>query len=248
MERQGVGASRARYVEIADYLRACVAAAGGGSRLPSESELCRRFGVSRMTVRQAVQQLAADGLIYRSRGRGTFVADHPVPRLLGSPLSFSESMSRRGGQTSSRLLEGSVEKASPEDSEALELPAGGSVVVVERLRLSDDIPMAIERAILEPRLAGVLENDLEGGSLHAVMESMGRIPTLAQARVSARAAGPAERGLLELERDDDVLLCERRVIRDQDGVPLEHTETRYAARRYVFEVVLQRDYDYAPGN
>ena len=72
------------------------------------------------------------------------------------------------------------------------------------------------------------------------MERMGRIPTRAQAWVSARVADSRERRLLEL-KDPAVILAERRVITDQDGRPLEHTETRYAAERYTFEAVLERD-------
>ncbi|HXF56712.1 MAG TPA: GntR family transcriptional regulator [Actinomycetota bacterium] len=229
-----------RYGQIARYLRALVAAGAPGDRLPSDADLCRRFSVSRMTARQAVQVLVNEGLCYRRRGQGTFVAPRPVPRLLGSPLSFTESMRRRGLRASSRVLLAEVRNPDPEDVEALGLRPGERVAVLERLRLADDVPMAIERAVLVPDLAPVLAEDLERGSLHAAMERLGRVPTRAQSWVSARLATPTERRLLELG-PRDVLLCERRVITDQRGRPLEHTETRYAARRYVFEAVLHRD-------
>lgn len=229
-----------RYGQIARYLRGLVAAGAPGDRLPSDAELCRRFSVSRMTARQAVQVLVNEGLCYRRRGRGTFVAPRPVPRLLGSPLSFTESMRRRGLRASSLILLAEVRNPDPEDVEALRLEPGERVAVLERLRLADDVPMAIERAVLVPDLAPVLAEDLERGSLHAAMERLGRIPTRAQSWVTARLATSTERRLLELG-PRDVLLCERRVITDQHGRPLEHTETRYAARRYVFEAVLRRD-------
>ena len=85
-----------RYQEIADYLRRLISASRPGDRLPSEAELCERFGVSRMTVRQALQVLANEHLLVRRRGEGTFAAPRMVARLLGSPLSFTESMRRRG--------------------------------------------------------------------------------------------------------------------------------------------------------
>jgi GntR family transcriptional regulator len=229
-----------RYGQIARYLRTLVAAGSPGDRLPSDAELCERFSVSRMTARQAVQVLVNEGLCYRRRGRGTFVAPRPVPRLLGSPLSFTESMRRRGLRATSRVLVAEVREADPEDVAALGLEEGDRVAVLERLRLADDVPMAIERAVLVPELAPVLAEDLERGSLHAAMERLGRVPTRAHSRVTARLATATERRLLELG-PRDVLLCERRVILDQQGRPLEHTETRYAARRYVFEAVLQRD-------
>ncbi|HSJ50582.1 MAG TPA: GntR family transcriptional regulator [Actinomycetota bacterium] len=229
-----------RYERIARHLRKRVRAASPGDRLPSDAELCHRFSVSRMTARQAVQQLVNEGLVVRRRGRGTFVAATPVARLLGSPLSFTESMRRRGLRGSSRMLRAEVTSPAPVDAEMLGLRPGDRVVVLERLRLADDVPMAIERAVLVPALIAVLQDDLENGSLHDAMERLGRIPTRAHATVTARPATAAERRLLELTARD-VLVCERRVISDQQGEPLEHTETRYASRRYLFEAVLQRD-------
>jgi GntR family transcriptional regulator len=229
-----------RYTEIAAYLRGLVADAAPGARLPSDAQLCERFGVSRMTARHAVQQLVTEGLLYRRRGQGTFVAERPVPRLLGSPLSFTESMLRRGLKASSRAMAAGIADPSAADIAALQLCKGEWVVVLERLRLADGIPMAIERAVMAPRLAPVLEDDLENGSLHAAMERRGWIPTRAEAHVTARPATAEERRLLELGRAG-LLLCERRIISDQAGEPLEHTETRYAAQRYAFEAVLHRD-------
>jgi GntR family transcriptional regulator len=229
-----------RYEEIARFLRAEVASAIPGSRLPSESELCTRFGVSRMTARAALQILDHEGLIIRRRGRGTFVASRPVPRLLGSPLSFTESMRRRGLTTASRLLAAGEVDPTQEDRDALGLAEGERPLVLERLRIASEVPMAIERVILHPSLQAVLDEDLATGSLHAALERMGRIPTRAQAWVSARVADSRERKLLDLE-EPAVILSERRVITDQDGRPLEHTETCYAAERYTFEAVLERD-------
>lgn len=229
-----------RYEEIARFLRAEVAAAAPGERLPSESELCARFSVSRMTARAALQILDNEGLIVRKRGRGTFVGSRPVPRLLGSPLSFTESMRRRGLSTSSRVLAAGEVVATREDEEALGLSEGERPLLVERLRLASEVPMAIERVILHPSLHEVLDEDLAAGSLHTALERMGRVPTRAQAWVTARVADSRERKLLDLD-EPAVILAERRIITDQEGRPLEHTETAYAAERYTFEAVLQRD-------
>jgi GntR family transcriptional regulator len=193
-----------------------------------------------MTARQAVQLLVNEGRVYRRRGQGTFVAAGRVARMLGSPLSFTESMRRRGLHASSRTLAASVTEPAPEDAEMLGLHEGERVVVLERLRLADDVPMAIERAVLVPALITILQEDLPDGSLHAAMQGLGRIPTRAHATVTARPATTAERRLLQLSAKD-VLVCERRVISDQHGAPLEHTETRYASQRYLFEAVLLRD-------
>jgi GntR family transcriptional regulator len=229
-----------RYRQIADHLRTLVDSGEPGDRLPSDAELCAAFGVSRMTARQAVDQLLVESLVVRHRGQGTFVAERPVPRLLGSPLSFTASMRRRGSTVSSRLLAAGLVAPEPADAAALRLAEDADVVLVERLRIADGIPMAIERAALIPELAAILERDLATGSLHTEMERLGHRPTTSHARVTARLADPRESRLLGLD-SVGVLLCERRVIEDQDGVPVEHTETRYAAERYVFEAVEHRD-------
>jgi GntR family transcriptional regulator len=229
-----------RYQEIATHLRGLIARGSPGDRLPSDAELCEQFGVSRMTARQAVQQVEQDGLLYRRRGQGTFIAPRPAMRVLGSPLSFTESMRRRGLRASSRLLAFGPIDPQPEDVAALQLRAREKPVLIERLRLADEVPMAIERVIMNPSLRGIDPAELESGSLHAAFERMGRLPTRAQAWVTARLADPGERRLLEVAHPA-VLLLERRVISDQNDLPLEHTETRYAAERYRFEAVLRRD-------
>lgn len=232
--------SRPRYEDIAAFLRVEIAGGIPGTRLPSEAELCDRFEVSRMTARAALQVLDNEGLIVRRRGKGTFVAPRPVPRLLGSPLSFSESMRRRGTPTTSRILASGEIEPTEADRDALGLKSHERPMVLERLRLASDIPMAVERAVLHPSVAAILDEDLANGSLHGALEAIGRVPTRAQAWVSARIPDDRDRKLLELV-DPAVLLVERRVIADQDLRPIEHTETRYAADRYTFEAVLHRD-------
>ena len=229
-----------RYEEIARYLRTLVADAKPGDRLPSDAELCERFSVSRMTARHAVEVLANENLIVRRRGKGTFVASRRVPRLLGSPLSFTESMRRRGLTATSRVLVRAFEPPAAEDVDALGLAPGGTVLVLERLRLADGTPMAIERAVLHPAVATRLPDDAHIPSLHEAFEHLGHLPSRALATVSARTVTTREARYLELPRNG-VVLCERRIIENQHGLPLEHTETRYAAARYEFDAVLHRE-------
>src|ERR687890_293279 len=162
-----------RYRAIEQYLRALVERAGPGDPLPSEAELCERFSVSRMTVRQALQELTNDGLVERRRGQGTFVAHRPVHRRPGVFLSFTEEMNRRGGQGTSRLLRAGLDDPRRPEAEDLGLAPGGQVVRVVRVRLADGVPVALEDAALVPELAGVLEEDLGGGSLHSALERRG---------------------------------------------------------------------------
>lgn len=229
-----------RHEEIADHLRRVIAGSSPGDRLPSDAELCARFGVSRMTARQAVQTLANEQLLYRQRGRGTFVATPPIPRVLGSPLSFSASTRRRGMVPGSVVLASGRRPALADEAEALGLAADDLVIMVDRVRLADSVPVAIEHAAIHPSCDFVLEADLAAGSLHESFAGHDRFAAAAFARVVSRRATAVERRLLELG-PDGVVLCERRTIVDQDGEPLEHTETVYAAERYRFEAVLRPD-------
>lgn len=229
---------RARYEQIADHLRALVASGGPGDRLPSEAELCAEFGVSRMTARQAVQVVAHDGLVDRRRGAGTFIRSRPVPRDLGSPLSFTGSMRERGMTSSSQTLTSGETDLSEDEATALGVPVGAGGFVLERLRLAEGTPMAIERAVMTRDLASALGEGFQEGSLHDAFRAIGRNPTEAHAEVQARRATKRERELLGLPTSG-IVVTETRTIFDQDGAALEWTETRYAASRYRFRAVLR---------
>ena len=183
---------------------------------------------------------ATSGCVVRRRGEGTFTAPRVVARLLGSPLSFTESMRRRGLRASSRMLHAGWIDPSPEDRAALRLPVG-QPGHRRRAPASRRRPPDGHRAGRRPADAAPASSTTTWPVARSTTRSSGsgRIPTRAQARVSARPATDIERRLLGLD-PDGVVLSERRTIDDQDGIPIEHTETLYAAERYEFEAVLQR--------
>lgn len=231
---------QAKYLDIADHLRELVSDAEPGDVLPSDADLCRDFDVSRMTARHAVQLLVNEHLVERRRGKGTFVASRRVPRALGSPLSFTESMRQRGLKASSRAIDSRVAPANEDEATALGIGPGEAVYVIERVRLADGVPMAIERAALPTDIAALIDNDLVSGSLHRSFQEVGFDPTKAHADVSARLATEREREHLDMT-PVSVVLAEERTIFDQQDRPLEHTVTLYAADRYSFSAVLLPD-------
>jgi GntR family transcriptional regulator len=225
-----------RYYEIEQALRARIEELKPGDTLPSDAELCTEFGVSRMTARNAMTRLAQEGIVNRIPGRGTFVAERPVHRQAGSLISFTDEMRRRGRRPSSTVLSREVRAASTEEAGQLQLDAGAEVVLLRRLRLADDEPVAIEEAVFAADLAAVLmEADLEQGSLFQTLVSSGRVPTAGHASLSAGAATAADARELGVKKGGP-LLVERRVIFDQSGRPLEFTESRYAGDRYALDV------------
>jgi GntR family transcriptional regulator len=225
-----------RYYEIQQALRARIEQLGPDEALPSDAMLCREFGVSRMTARNAVQLLVQEGLVYRVPGRGTFVARQPAHRHAAKIWSFSDEMRRRARTPSSRLLERSVNQPTPDEAARLQLRAAEPLVVVRRLRLADGVPIALENAGFPGELAeALLDADLERGSLHATLVAAGRVPTAGRATIRADTAEKNEAKLLEVS-PGAALLVERRLIADQHGRPLELTESRYVAERYALDV------------
>lgn len=228
---------QARYLEIATHLRERVATSEPGDLLPSDAELCEEFSVSRMTARQAVQLLVNEHLVERRRGRGTFVAPRRVPRSLGSLLSFTESMRQKGLTASSYPIESRATTADKAEARTLGMGVGDPVFVIERVRLADGVPMAIERVALPPAVADAIDTDLVSGSLHKAFEAAGLVPSRAHADVSARLSTEWEQEHLEIG-PLTVVLVEERTIFDQQNRPLEHTVTVHVADRYSFSAVL----------
>jgi GntR family transcriptional regulator len=227
------------YQQIEQALSADIAQLQPGDAIPTEQELCARFGVSRMTARAGVARLVERGLLYRVRGSGTFVSRPPVHRQGGRLFSFSQDMHARGLTPSSRILEIGQHSASPEACQQLELTPGARVVLIKRARFGDQIPMAIERALLIPDCALVLGLDLEHGSLHQALAELGHPPTSARGAISPQAATNEDAATLDIPPGTPLIVESRLVFDDQD-TPIELTETRYSPTRYVFDVELRR--------
>jgi GntR family transcriptional regulator len=228
-----------RQIELA--LRERVPTLRPGERLPSDSDLCREFGVSRMTARNAMQRLADDGLVQRIPGRGTFVAEPPSHRFADRLMAFSHEMERQGRTPGSRLLAREIRPATDAEAGLLEIHVADPVVLVRRLRLADAVPMAVETAVLVRRTADVvMAADLEGGSLHEALGRAGLQLRRGKATITAEAATPEDGRLLEVTAGEP-LLVERRVIADVQGRPVEATESRYPGDRYALDVRFDVD-------
>lgn len=228
-----------RYMVIEEHLRKVIGAGQPGDPLPSDSELCEQFGVSRMTARQAVMRLVNEGAIYRVPGSGSFIADRHIHRGMNRLLSFTEDMRARGRSVSSRVLSAALRAGAPDELRALHLAPADQVVAITRVRLADGVPLALERAVLPPSMAPILQADLATASLHELVRDLGREPTKALGSLTAVTASPLDAELLQVKVGGG-LLVERRTILDQLGAPMEYTETSYVGERYLFDVVLER--------
>ena len=230
---------RPQYRQIEQTLRERIAALRPGERLPSDAELCVEFGVSRMTARNAMQRLAADGLIRREPGRGSFVAQPPAHRRANRLMTFSQEMLRAGRLPSSRILARVIRPSSAAEAASLGIPARQPIVNVRRLRQADGEPIAVESAVLIGACAeSVMTADLANGSLHETLRRAGFVLSHGTGTISAAAATAEEARLLGT-RPGGPLLVERRVIVDADGRPVEATESVYCGDRYALEVQFE---------
>ena len=224
---------RAHYRRIEAWLEEQCRILPPGAPLPSENDLAERFAVSRMTARHALQRLAQRGLIERRRGAGSFVLPPTLHREEGVLRSFTEQVRERGMTPSSRLLRAELAPA-PERAQALGLPGDAALVIIERLRLADGVPIAWEQAALPREFVGVLDADLEAGSLHEALRALGRSLGRASGQVSAKVASRDEATALRVT-SPAALLVETRVIEDTAGRPVEATTSAYVASRWVLD-------------
>lgn len=227
-----------RHEAVEAHIRQRVRALSPGDPIESDAELCRLFSVSRMTVRQATQRLAAEGVIYRVAGVGTFVGRPEVHRQMGELRSFTNEMASRGQAVRSKTLTATVRAGTKEENAAFRLPPESTVVELRRLRLVEDKPMAIERAVLPSTFAWLLSVDLEAESLHAALTDNGHRPAYAAGTQVAAAATAEDAALLDLEPGAP-LFVEQRLVSDDSGAPIEATESRYAGSRFVFHIELR---------
>lgn len=229
-----------RYRRIEQALRTRVATMQPDDPLPSEAQLSHEFSVSRMTARAAVTRLVEDGLAYRESGRGTFVAPPPARRRAENLVRFSEEMRRRGRHASSRLILRERRPASDDETHRLRLRPLAEVIAIQRVRLADAVPIALEDAVFPDGLDALLTAELADRSLHETLVELGHVPCGGQATITAVNADPRTAQLLDVD-DGTALLVEQRLILDQHGNPLELTQSRYVAQRYALDVSFDVD-------
>ena len=210
--------SRAKYVVVREHLLALIAQGlKPGAPMPSERELCELFGVSRMTVRQAVDTLVVDGVLKRHQGKGTFVASPKVDLQLRL-TSFTEEMRRRGMIPGAVFLIAATAPASPVVAEALELDDGAPVHHLRRLLTADSTPMAIEENWIPARLLPRLLDGPLTFSVYGELTRAGLAPEWGEDMIEGRAATAEEAALLGVPERAPALDITRRTFHDQLAV------------------------------
>jgi DNA-binding GntR family transcriptional regulator len=226
------------YFQVARQLEQAIESGGlpPGSRLDNEITLAEELGLSRPTMRQAIQYLVDKGLLVRKRGVGTHVARARVRRPVGLTSLFDD-LTSSGQWPTTTVLSHTVEAASGVVAAALEVPEGTSVIALERLRRAGGEPLAIMRNHLRADLVPLQPEQLEQRGLYEVLREAGVALTSATQSIGARRATAAEAKLLDETRGAP-LLTMRRTTFDDRGLVVEFGDHLYRASRYSFEVAL----------
>ncbi|MCF6470532.1 GntR family transcriptional regulator [Nonomuraea sp. MG754425] len=234
----GEGGPKGKHIQ--DVLAALVLDMRDGALLPSERVLAERFGVARMTVRGAINDLEGRGLVRRVAGRGTFV-QHPTLIHSENFRSFSEDMRMRGMVPGAKSYRGRTRPAPRDIAPRLGLSPGEPIHSIERVRTADGVPMALERTNLSAeRFPGLLAAMGRDDSLFEILgrEFGVRLET-AEQTVSIARLSPAEAKRLEVPDYDPAFLVERVAV-DNMGNVVEYGRSLYRGDRYVIQMHVSR--------
>ncbi|MCX4884591.1 MULTISPECIES: GntR family transcriptional regulator [unclassified Streptomyces] len=226
------------YFQLSQQLEAAIehGALTPGSLLGNEIELAGRLGLSRPTVRQAIQSLVDKGLLVRRRGVGTQVVHSQVKRPL-ELSSLYDDLEAAGQRPATKVLVNTVVPASAEVAAALNLAEGIDVHRVERLRLAHGEPMAHLCNFIPPGLLDLDTGQLEATGLYRMMRAVGITLHSARQTIGARSASAAEAERLA-EPEGAPLLTMQRVTFDDTGRAVEYGTHTYRPSRYSFEFQL----------
>jgi DNA-binding GntR family transcriptional regulator len=226
------------YLQVVNQLQSLVesGAIPVGTRLENEIDLAERLGVSRPTMRRAMQHLVDRGMLVRRPGVGTQVVQPKVSRAV-ELSSLHDDLASGAHRPSTKLLSLAVRPADTSTAAALGLADGTPVTVFERVRLADGQPLALMRNAVPVSVCPLTSEDLEHNGLYALLRAAGHAPSIARQSIGARAASDAEAEVLE-EPPGAALLTMARTAWDSRGTAIEYGQHLYRATRYTFDSTL----------
>ena len=223
-----------KYYAVKRHLLDIIETLTPGSPVPTERLLMAQLGTSRTTVRQALAELVGEGRLVRRQGSGTFVAEPKVSWPLRM-TSFTEQANAAGRAASTQLIDARRDRATEEIARRLGLRPGAAVHRIERLRLVDDLPMALETSHLSAvHFPGLARHLRRSDSLYRVLRGeYGVVPVTAEETIETATATPREADLLETETGAPILMLSRHSFA-ADGTPVEWVQSWYRGDRYRF--------------
>lgn len=230
------------YHQLEEYIKQLIESGQlvPGDVLPSEREYSVKYGISRMTVRQAIINLVNERFLYRIKGKGTFVMEQKLEQDLQGLTSFSEDMKARGMKATSKLVRFEIIPAHFKLAKLLDIQEHGPVYEIVRIRLAEEIPMALERTYISANLVQGLTDEIVQNSLYKYIEDTLHMKIASGTQViEAAIANEQEVKYLEIPEQSPIMIMERSS-RLEDQTIFEVVKSSYRADRYKFMIDLKR--------
>lgn len=226
------------YHQLAEQMTAAIESGelGPGDAFENELSLAERLNLSRPTVRRAIGELVAQGLLVRRRGIGTTVANQVVHRR-DELTSLYEDLERGGRTPRTEVLGLDTAAVDERAAAALQLDPATPLVFIERLRFAGEEPLAILTNWLPPDYADLTAEQLTHDGLYNVLRHRGVRPVVARQVIAARGASTRERTLLQVPRTQPLLTMTRHAY-DAEGHPVEFGDHCYRADQYAFDITV----------
>ncbi|QUW21268.1 GntR family transcriptional regulator [Sporosarcina sp. Marseille-Q4063] len=212
-----------------------------GTLIPSESEMIEKYNVSRTTVREAIQLLVNKGVLEKIWGKGTIVKSSVFVETLGELTGFAEEIMEQGYVPSAKLISAEMKSNHLYEMSKLSLSPQDEILIIERIRIADDLPIAYERSCWPKNIGKLLlKENLNEIRFYDLLEQKYNIYlTEADESISATNASGFEAGLLGVG-PGTALLEMNRISYGVDGAPLEFTCTKYRSDTYSYNIHLKR--------
>lgn len=210
-----------------------------GQRLPSERVMAEQFGVSRMTLRQAVTSLVEEGILTRHVGSGTYVASDRVREKMRGTTSFTEIVQNLGKTPSSRVLSYQKTKANEVECDKLQLKKGAQIIRMERIRYADDLPICYEVASIPYRLIEDFARNDIANHFYETLANSGKKIGRSEQIISAKIVNKEIANFLSIKQSSAILaLTQVSYFANSDETPFEYVLSQYVGER--FEFYLER--------
>ncbi|SES88150.1 GntR family transcriptional regulator [Anaerobranca gottschalkii] len=211
-----------------------------GEPIPSENELCEYHGISRMTVNKAINSLVYEGLVYRLKGKGTFVSENKKMHEINSLKGFTEEMEEKGYKVKTKILSFKIVKATMSKMKHLKLDNPENLIEIKRLRFLNDEPHSIETAWIPKKFCSDLtENLLKNNSLYWLFRNKYNLNLkYGKQVIEPILINSYESKLLGIAEKSLALLFRRTTMLDDDKV-IEYTKAIYRTDKFKYELELR---------